>query len=82
MPDRLTPSVRVLALGGDVLVTGYSTHDAVRAPRALFVFLARLDGATAWRDALTAARAELGAPAWLGEALVRELYRVGALAPA
>ena len=87
LPDVLEPavseSVAIAAAGGapggDVLLTGYSSFDAVRAPRAVFVLLAGLDGKTPWRDALAAARAELGDPAWLDEALVRELYRVGAV---
>ena len=41
--------------------------------------LAKLDGRTTWRAALAAARAELRDPPWLDEALVRELYRVGAV---
>jgi hypothetical protein len=85
LPEILEPAVSELvpiatAAGeGDVLLTGYSTFDPVRAPRAVFALLARLDGSTPWRDALAAARAELGGPVWLDEALVAELYRVGAV---
>jgi len=80
LPDVLEPSVSEwTAAGDDVLLTGYSSFDAVRAPRAVFALLARLDGATPWREALAAARAELDAPAWLDDALIAELYRVGAV---
>ncbi|MCE9574353.1 MAG: hypothetical protein K8W52_14495 [Deltaproteobacteria bacterium] len=80
IPPVLVAAVsELVAIGDDVLVTGYSTFDAVRAPRAIFALLARLDGALPWRDALAATRAQLGEPAWLDEALVRELVRVGAL---
>lgn len=80
IPEHLTPAITDLALvGDDVLVSGYSSFDGVRAPKTVFALLVRLDGDTPWRDALAAARAELRDPPWLDEALVRELYRVGAL---
>ncbi len=80
VPAVLVAAVsELVAVGDDVLLTGYSTFDAVRAPRAVFAFLARLDGIAPWRAALAATRAELGSPAWLDEGLVRELVRVGAL---
>jgi hypothetical protein len=83
LPDLLVPAIsEFVAIGDDVLVTGYSTFDAIRAPRALFGLLARLDGATPWRAALAAARAALAEPAWLDEALIHALARVGALRPA
>jgi hypothetical protein len=80
LPDVVVPAITDLTTVGDeVLVSGYSSFDAVRAPHALFSLIAKLDGRTPWRAALAAARAELRAPAWLDEALVRELYRVGAV---
>src|SRR3569623_998482 len=73
--DVLVPAVSAIEHHGDrVLLAGYSTFDAVSAPRTVFALLSRLDGATPWRTAL----AELADPA-LDEALVRELRRVGAL---
>lgn len=80
LPDVIEPAISEMAIvGDDVLVTGYSTFDSVRAPRTLFALLARLDGRTTWRKALEITRAELRDPPWLDEALVRELYRVGAV---
>ncbi len=80
LPDVVAPAIsNLITLGGEVMVAGYSTFDPVRAPRAVFVFLARLDGTTPWRTALGGARAELGDPPWLDEALVRELHRIGAI---
>lgn len=64
--------------GARIWLTGYSTYDAVAAPPTVFAFLARLDGATPWADALAAARAETGDAA-LDDALVAELHRVGAV---
>ena len=80
LPDIIEPSIsEMVIVGDDVLVTGYSTFDSVRAPRTLFALLARLDGRTTWRRALEITRTELREPPWLDEALVRELYRVGAV---
>ena len=80
LPDLIEPAISdMVVVGDDVLVTGYSSFDSVRAPRTLFALMARLDGRTPWRRALEAARAELRDPPWLDEALVRELYRVGAV---
>lgn len=73
--DVLVPAVSDTQRHGDrILVAGYSTFDAVSAPRSIFKLLARLDGATPWRLAL----AELADPD-LDEALIFELRRVGAL---
>lgn len=84
MPARLIPSVTEMAdVDGEVLLTGYSSFDAVRAPKQVFELLSRLDGATPWRDALAATQAALTARgmdvAWLHEPLVLHLHRVGAL---
>jgi len=84
LPDVLVPAVSERArIGRDVLITGYSSFDAVRAPVAVFELLARLDGKQSWRGALVEARAAIalrGEPTdWLDEALVRELHRVQAL---
>ncbi len=73
--EVLVPAVAATQAHGDrVLVAGYSTLDAVSAPRSIFRLLARLDGVTRWRTAL----AELADPA-LDETLVHELRRIGAL---
>jgi hypothetical protein len=53
-----------------VLLAGYSTFDAALVPATIFAFLARLDGATPWRAALTTD---------VTEATVRELFRIGAI---
>jgi len=80
MPDLLVPAVSDATPQGDrVRVCGYSLFDEVLAPRAVFSLLARLDGATPWPDALAACRADGHE---LDEALIAELYRNGALAPA
>jgi hypothetical protein len=80
MPDVVVAAITdIVTVGDEVLVSGYSSFDAVRAPRALFSLIAKLDGRATWRAALAAARAELREPGWLDEALVRELYRVGAV---
>ncbi len=76
MPKMLVPSVSEIIDGGDAVhLVGYSDFDAVMAPRAVFAFLASLDGVTEWRLALEAAGGAVD------ESLVRELYRVGALSP-
>jgi hypothetical protein len=80
MPDIVETSVSELgAFGDEVLLSGYSPYDGVRAPRDVFRFLAKLRRGSSWQRALAATRAELGDPPWLDETLVRELYRVGAL---
>jgi hypothetical protein len=67
----LVPAISAVQRDGDtVLLAGYSTFDAVRAPASVFAFLAKLDGTTPWRAALGGD---------IDEALVRELHRVGAL---
>jgi hypothetical protein len=79
LPELVVPAVRERAEAGDaVLLSGYSSFDAVRAPREVFAFLARLDGVRPWRQALAETLSDMPDAA-LGEALVRELYRVGAV---
>jgi hypothetical protein len=85
LADVLVPAISEMANqpDGTVLLTGYSSFDAVRAPRAVFELLALLDGKRTWRQALEVTRASLagaGEPVdWLDERLVRELHRVEAL---
>jgi hypothetical protein len=85
LADVLVPSLTETGRADHdhVLLTGYSSFDAVRAPKGVFELLSRLDGTRTWRAALDEARAALaarGAPiAWLDEGLVRELHRVSAL---
>jgi hypothetical protein len=85
LADVLVPAVTEMANqpDGTVLLTGYSSFDAVRAPIAVFELLARLDGRRTWRQALDATRASLAASGepvdWLDEQLIRELHRVEAL---
>jgi hypothetical protein len=70
--DVLVPSVtEMVRAGDDLLVTGYSSFDAVRVPSTVFAFLARLDGTRTWREALEGTGVD--------EAMVRELHRVEAL---
>ncbi len=81
--DVLVPAVSEWTrVDGDVLLAGYSTFDAARAPGTIFELLSRLDGRP-WRDALAAARAAVaadgGEPARLDDALVVALHRIGAL---
>lgn len=84
LPDVLVPSVSEMARADHdhVLLTGYSSFDAIKVPAAVFELLSRLDGRP-WRDALAETRAVLaarGAPSgWLDEPLIRELHRVSAL---
>lgn len=78
----LVPTISEFLHDGDrVWLTGYSTYDAVAAPRAVFALFARLDGQTPWAEALAAVRTETGDPG-LDEALIAELHRVGALSAA
>jgi hypothetical protein len=73
VPDLLRPAItRAEPADGGLRVTGYSPHDAVIAPPALFELLARLGHGARWRDALDPDRG-------LDETLVMELYRIGAL---
>ena len=72
MADVLVPAVtEMVKIGDDLLITGYSSFDAVRVPSTVFAFLARLDGTRTWREAL--------AGTGVDEAMVRELHRVEAL---
>ncbi|WP_428264165.1 hypothetical protein [Haliangium sp.] len=90
MPAVLVPAISALhEHAGGVLIAGYSSYDAVLAPRAIFAFLALLDGTCPWREALARTTRERPDPraaapglAHLDEALIRELYRIGALEPA
>jgi hypothetical protein len=75
LPEVLVPAVSALRDEVDgVRIAGYSSYDAIVLPRAVLAFLARLDGARTWREALAASPG-------LDEAAVRELYRIGALEP-
>lgn len=73
----------MVRVGADVLLTGYSAYDSVRAPASVFELFNLLDGTRPWRDALAQARSVIaarGEPAdWLDDALVVQLHRVGAL---
>jgi hypothetical protein len=77
LPDLLVPAVSAMWRDAEadsrVLLAGYSPLDSVDCPPTIFVFLAKLDGATPWRTALTPE---------ITEHLVAELVRVGALKPA
>lgn len=85
LPEVLVASVSEMTRvePDHVLLTGYSSFDAIRVPKAVFQLLGRLDGKRPWREALADARAVLiarGATVdWLDEGLVRELHRVSAL---
>ncbi|HUQ07640.1 MAG TPA: hypothetical protein VM261_34335 [Kofleriaceae bacterium] len=77
LPDRLVPSVSAMwrapaPADERVLLAGYSTFDAIDLPASVFTFLSRLDGATAWRDALAGVQG-------VDEDVVRELYRTGVI---
>jgi hypothetical protein len=75
LPEVLVPAVSAMhEEPGGVRIAGYSSYDAIVAPRAVLAFFGRLDGTRTWRQALT------GAPE-LDESTVRELYRIGALEP-
>jgi hypothetical protein len=76
LPEVLVPAVSAVHdEPGGVRVAGYSSYDALLAPRAVLAFLARLDGTRTWRQALAASAPDLD------ETTVRELYRIGALEP-
>lgn len=84
MPTHLVPAVTEMAkVGDDVLLTGYSSFDAVRVPKEVFALISRLDGKTPWREVLATTQAALTAQgvdvAWLHEPLIAHLHRVGAL---
>jgi len=74
LPARLVPAVgEVTPQGDQVRLSGYSSFDAVVAPRAVFELLAALDGTRPWREV----NAGLATP--VDEALVAELHRIGAV---
>lgn len=76
--DVVVASVTHAEKDGDrVWVTGYSAYDVVRLPFSVFLFFSLLDGRRPWREALAQTNAQGGAP--LGEADVRELFRIGAI---
>jgi hypothetical protein len=78
MSDVLVPRVRTAERrSGRVWLVGYSSYDGLDAPAEVFELLSRLDGERTWRAALQQAEAASGA--YLGEALVRELYRVAVI---
>jgi hypothetical protein len=84
MSDVLVPCISEMAReGGFVLLTGYSSFDAIRVPGTVFELLARLDGRRTWRQALDETRASLAASGepvdWLDEHLIAALHRVDAL---
>ena len=75
LPDILVASISAMWRSPDpaddrVLLAGYSTFDAVQLRAAVYTFLARLDGTTPWRAALTPD---------ITESMVRELLRTGIL---
>lgn len=73
IPEILIPSMqKPLIAHDDVWIQGQVPLASVIAPRSIFRFLSRLDGATPWRQALTA-------PDAMDERLVIELYRIGAV---
>jgi hypothetical protein len=83
VPDVLVPAISEMTeLGGDVLLTGYSSFDAIRVTKDVFELLSRLDGRP-WREVLDETRAALEARGadvtWATEDLVRDLHRVCAL---
>lgn len=76
LPEVLVPAVSAMhEEPGGVRIAGYSSYDAIVAPRAVLAFLGRLDGTRTWREALAASGPGLD------ERTVRELYRIGALEP-
>jgi hypothetical protein len=83
IPEIVIPSAQKPLIAGDeVWIQGQVPLASVIAPRSIFRFLARLDGTTPWRDALAQVRAERDHPGEaLTQALVIELYRIGALGP-
>jgi hypothetical protein len=84
VPELLLPSVQEpLVVGDEAWIQGQVPLASVVAPRSIFRLFARLDGPTPWRDALAHLRAASEQPGneLLNEALVIELYRIGALSP-
>jgi hypothetical protein len=75
IPEILIPGMqKPLIANNDVWIQGQVPLASVIATRSIFGFLSRLDGATPWRQALTAKDP-------VDERLVIELYRIGALRP-
>jgi Fe-S-cluster containining protein len=61
MPDVLQPMVHSWKVHDDgVQLSSWSPYDRVGAPAWVFTLLAKLDGVVSWREAVTAAAAELG----------------------
>ncbi len=82
MPAVLMPALRNWAVQehGIVLI-GWSMYDPIQVPTWIFTLLARLDGRTPWRVAVSETEAELGFA--VSDDLVLSLYRRGILtAPA
>ncbi|MBP6628831.1 MAG: hypothetical protein KBG28_15765 [Kofleriaceae bacterium] len=81
LPARLQPALSEWHQldDGQVVVTGYSTFDAVVAPAGFFGFLAELGGDGDWRRARAAVRRARADAAWLDDDTVAGLVRVGAL---
>lgn len=78
IPDRVCTSLRGFEEdNGRIFLCSYTGYDGIRAPNTIFQFLSRLDGTRTWQQALREANAELDEP--LTEALVHELYRIGAI---
>lgn len=72
IPDVVVAAVRdARATDVGFLLEGYSRYDLFSAPPGVMTFLARLDGAVRWRDALGDG---------VDEPLVRGLWRAGLLA--
>jgi hypothetical protein len=78
LPDVVVPAVQAFEFRDDeVLFTAYSGYDRRVFQKTVFAFFAKLDGRTPWREALSAATAEVGRD--LDEALVERLWRFGLL---
>jgi hypothetical protein len=84
VPPVLVPSVSELVrlADGQVLITGYSSFDAVKTSALVFELLAKLDGRP-WREVVAEVRADLEARgvdvSWLTDALIQDLHRVAAV---
>jgi hypothetical protein len=80
--DRPIPPLLVSRVSGfetfenHVHIHGYSIFDGAEFPRSVFFFLARLDGETPWRTALT--ETQLEAPDFTKSHVVA-LFRIGAI---
>ncbi len=78
IPDVVIPQVRDwVVLDEHVAMTSWSIYDRVIVPGWIFHLLSKLDGETAWREAVRAVEAERGHP--VGEDLVLMLWRRGIL---